>query len=341
MADAGEVLFGIWGRRIFGFAQATFLIFLMASHLLTCGIMLNTLSDHAFCTVIFNLIGAVASFVCCLPRKLEAVSYMAILSFLSIVTAVVITMARAAVENPGGAALDPLATPSLSAGLLAVMNIIFAYAGHVAFFGFMAEMKEPKDYRKAIRVLQTTDTLMYLLAAGITYRYLGRDVASPALLSIGPLYRKIAFGCALPTILIGGIINGHVAIKFINILLIGRNRVDKPWTASYSTWVAIAALTWSFAFLITEVVPHFDDLLGLISAAFASWFTYGVSGILGLHLIKGLYWQKKWATLLYITIVIIGALICGLGLYASGVSIAKHGDGPIKSSIFACADNSL
>lgn len=37
----------------------------------------------------------------------------------------------------------------------------------------------------------------------------------------------------------------------------------------------------------------FNDLLGLISALFASWFTYGLSGVFWLYMNHGQYFSNK------------------------------------------------
>lgn len=73
-------------------------------------------------------------------------------------------------------------------------------AGHVAFFGFMSEMKNPNDYPKGLLVLQCSDTALYLIAAVVIYRFGGKDVASPALSSVGPTLSKVAYGVAIPTV---------------------------------------------------------------------------------------------------------------------------------------------
>lgn len=64
----------------------------------------------------------------------------------------------------------------------------------------MAELKDPRDYPKALCLLQGLDISLYVLAAVVIYRYGGPDVASPALGSAGPVVSKIAYGIALPTV---------------------------------------------------------------------------------------------------------------------------------------------
>jgi hypothetical protein len=64
----------------------------------------------------------------------------------------------------------------------------------------IAELKEPRDFPKALTLLQTIDISLYLVTGVVIYYYAGADVKSPALGSISPLVSKIAYGVALPTV---------------------------------------------------------------------------------------------------------------------------------------------
>jgi len=64
----------------------------------------------------------------------------------------------------------------------------------------MAELKDPKEFPKALALLQSIDMMLYIVAVVVIYRYTGADVASPALGSAGPLISRIAYGIALPTV---------------------------------------------------------------------------------------------------------------------------------------------
>lgn len=69
---------------------------------------------------------------------------------------------------------------------------------------------------------------MYLIVAVVIYRYARTSVASPALGLSSPLLQKIAYGIAIPTIVIAGVINGHVAAKYIHVRLFrGTDRMSK------------------------------------------------------------------------------------------------------------------
>ena len=78
MADAGEVLLGPWGREVFGGAQLLFLVFTMGSHILTFTNMLNTISEHGTCSIVFGVVGMILSIIFTLPRTLKKVSWMSI-----------------------------------------------------------------------------------------------------------------------------------------------------------------------------------------------------------------------------------------------------------------------
>ena len=88
--------------------------------------------------------------------------------------------------------------------------------------------------------------------------------------------------------------------------------MGKNGFVSVGVWVGIVTTVWVVAWIIAEAIPVFNDLLGLISALFASWFTYGLSGVFWLFLNYGRYRESKkkmFLTVLNTTIFLIGAVI--------------------------------
>ena len=145
MADAGEILMGGFGRELLGGAQLLFLIFIMGSHILTFTIMMNTLTDHGTCSIVFGIVGLIVSLIGALPRTLKKVSYLAVigeyclpstsrvctnsctsLAFISIFASVLITMISIGVQHPGDR-IDITVKTDLYHGFIAVTNIVFAY----------------------------------------------------------------------------------------------------------------------------------------------------------------------------------------------------------------------
>lgn len=160
---------------------------------------------------------------------------------------------------------------------------------------------------------------MYIIVAIVTYRYTGQSVASPALGSTSPLLRKIAYGVAIPTIVIAGVINGHVAAKYIYVRLFrGTDRMSKRSWSSFGMWALIVLVLWTIAWIIAEAIPVFNDLLGLISSLFASWFTYGLSGVFWLYMNRSKYFTSPRMSALAILnslIFLIGAAIVSFFVY--------------------------
>ncbi|CAG8924732.1 unnamed protein product [Penicillium salamii] len=339
MADAGEVLMGRFGRELFGTGQLLFLIFLMASHILTFTVALNSITGHGTCSIVFGVVGLILSLLLSLPRTLEKMSWLSLVSFISIFIAVMITMVALGIQN-NGAPVQAVVEANLVTGFMSACNIAFSYVSHNTFFTFMAELKDARDFPKALALLQTIDMTLYIVAAVVIYRYTGADVASPALGSAGPLISRIAYGIALPTIVIAGVINGHVAAKSLYIrIFAGTDRMHKrDWIATGS-WVGIALALWVIAWVIAEAIPVFNNLLSLITALFGSWFTFGFTGMFWLHMNKGLWFsspKKIMLTILNTFAICVGIALCVLGLYASGSAI--H-DNPGSSSFSCTADS--
>lgn len=73
--DAFQIMFGAPGRWIAEVLTLLFLIFIMAAHVLTFSVMMNVLTGHATCTVVFGVIGMVVSLALTVPRTLKGNSW--------------------------------------------------------------------------------------------------------------------------------------------------------------------------------------------------------------------------------------------------------------------------
>lgn len=109
-------------------------------------------------------------------------------------------------------------SPTFPEAMSAVSSLVFAYAGTPTFFPIVAEMRNPKDYRKALVVSQSCVTCVYTAIGVVVYYYCGSYVASPALGSAGTLMKKICYGIALPGLLVTAVLIGHVGSSFIRML---------------------------------------------------------------------------------------------------------------------------
>ncbi|THC93604.1 hypothetical protein EYZ11_006919 [Aspergillus tanneri] len=250
-----------------------------------------------------------------------------------------ITMIGVGVQRPGDGKTEVVHQTSFVKGFTAVTNIAFAYCGHPAFFGFISEMKNPRDYPKSLFMLQGFEIVMYTIISAVIYNYAGKGVTSPALGSTGPILRKVSYGIAMPTIVIAGVVLGHVAIKNVYVRLFRHTDImHKRNFRGIGAWVGLALAFWVIAWVIAEAIPVFNNLLSLVSALFASWFSFGLPGIFWLYMHWGDYFtspKKILLTMANVGLAIIGTTICVCGLWVSGVAI--HNDG--SKSSFSCANN--
>jgi hypothetical protein len=77
---------------------------------------------------------------------------------------------------------------------------ILRLVAHVTFFGLISETQDPRFFPRSLAMLQITDTVLYLVAGLVIYRFAGEGVESPAPSSAGPLMKKICYGLAIPTV---------------------------------------------------------------------------------------------------------------------------------------------
>lgn len=340
MSDAGRFLFGPAGAALLSIAQMTVFIFIMAAHLTSFSVMMNVLTEHRQCTILYGAIGLIVSILLGLPRTLKSQTFCSVLSCLSVTAAILVTLMNVTIGRKPNPNFVAVAHHDFPNTMIALLNIIMAYSGHVAFFGFASELKHPPDFKKSITLLMVVSTVFYSIVGSVIYVFVGPTVPSPALGAASPLVRKIAYGVAIPTIVIAGVINGHVASKHVYFRIWRGTDVPHQKTfLSFGSWVGIVAAVWVVAFVLAQSLPDFHHLLALVSAMFCGWFSFGLTGFFYLYrnadaIRRG---EKIVGAVFNVGIIIMGFMICGLGLYASGVAISKGEAG----KPWSCADNSL
>jgi hypothetical protein len=172
----------------------------------------------------------------------------------------------------------------------------------------------------------------YTVISVVIYYYAGPLVASPALGSASPLVTKVAFGIALPTIIVAGVVNGSVACKFIFVRIWKGTQVAQQNNfKANGSWWAICAVAWFISYILAEAIPNFNLFLGLIGALFGSLFSceyltvfdasHGIKSLISTDAIPPCLWlyqhKGKWfstkrktaMTMLNFFLVILGATI--------------------------------
>lgn len=298
-------------------------------------------TNSSQCTVMWAGVGLVIFWLFNLPRNLNIASYLSVASSLSIFSAVIVTVVDVAIEKPiGSTSLDVANQLGFTGAFLSVTNIAIAFCSHSCFFNVISELNIKTDWPKALIMLQSLDTALYIVAAVVIYVYVGPDVPSPALSAAGSaVVRKVIWGIALPTIVIAGVIYGHVATRYIFGRILGKTRhMHKRTLIGDAGWVCVGLSIWIIAFVISESIPVFNSLLSLICALFVSWFSYGVPGIMWLFLYRGQYysnWKMTAGLVSNIILVVVGFLLCVLGLWSTIDSLASNS----THTPWSCASN--
>ncbi|RMX94331.1 hypothetical protein D0868_12355, partial [Hortaea werneckii] len=277
---------------------------------------------------------------------------------------------------PTSYAIIPTTLPqtTLPERTLSLSTLILAYNGQIAYPTLLTEMHHPqRDFPKSLTCLIITTTTLYILTATLIYHYAGTTVASPALGSVSPLGRKIAYGLAIPTIVVAGVIPALVASKQIYRHFWRRRPGvlgEKSWRGRgswYGVLLGVYVLTW----VIGEAIPVFRQLLGTIGAGFGTWFALGFPAVFALGLgskgagsedegeeglggrgcrggdgegnggrwRRGFGWKKmKRVGLVVLNVVIVGisAVLCVLGMYGSLKAIIENDS---DRRPFSCANN--
>lgn len=203
----------------------------------------------------------------------------------------------------------------------------------------MNEFKKPEDWPKAIALLQTVTISLYLITAIVIYVCVGNSITGPALSAASTIrMRKVIWAIAIPTIVIGGVIYNFIAAKYIFNRLCGSTDLTKLRTLkSTCVWVLVTFGVWCVSLIVAESIPVFTGLLGLVSALFISWFSFGLPGMFWLFMNRGQWFSPTRQTLKFIcnaSLVLTGTLLCTLGLWAAIDTVTDDATKP-----WTCASN--
>ncbi|KAK7438609.1 hypothetical protein VKT23_017943 [Stygiomarasmius scandens] len=358
ICDIGRELFG-GSELAYNITSIFFLLnntFIQALHVLVGAKLLNTLSESAQCTTVFMVISAVICFVISLPRTLEQMSGMGVFSAVTMGIAVLLAIIFAGIEGhpfgytPGDEPLVtviPVRGTSFVSGMSAFLNITYTFVGQATIPSFIAEMKNPKDFPKAIWAVTIAEIIVFTVCGAVMYHFIGNQyMTSPGFGSLTPTYKKIAFSFAIPTIIFLGSLYSSVTSRFIFFRIFRNSRhLHSNTLIGWSTWAGIVGVTWIFAFIIAEVIPFFSDMLSLMSSLFDGWFGFIFWAMAYLTLYPG---KERWSgvmrsleTLMNYFFILLGLYILVAGTYVSIQSIIDSYKAQMVGGVFTCASNAL
>ncbi|WVR04882.1 hypothetical protein IAU60_001894 [Kwoniella sp. DSM 27419] len=355
--DAGGVIFGKWGRRIFGTGMVLKSIGLGGSHVLVGKQALNTLSSNAICSVWFALIVAVVSVMASYSREFGKLSAMSWVSVSCILVASMITIVGTGVQDPSNLVKNGVPimwhaappNPSLMDVIGALTNIVFAYGGNMAVFSFCSEMKNPNDFKKSFLITQGLGAVVYCITGATVYAFGGQYVTSPALTMTTKPVRITAYAFALVTIMISGIVGVNVGAKYLYIIAFRKSKLltSKNIRAKLG-WIGLVAFMWTAAFVLAELIPFFNQLLTIVSSLFSVWFSFGLCGVIWFYNVHPYFakpgeersLQGAWTKFFFfcaVLAIVLSVAITPLGLYSAIEGIKQgYSKGTFKHP-FSCS----
>ncbi|KAH7915339.1 transmembrane amino acid transporter protein-domain-containing protein [Hygrophoropsis aurantiaca] len=343
MGDAGYIMFGPVGREILSAGTVIFAIFSVGSELLSGQLALSTLSNQGLCSMLLVGIFSLVTVVIALPRTLDRMSWMGLVSAVTIAISGVVAMIGAGLNPAPGRIIEATAPASFYEAFLAITNPVFAYAGHFMFFILISEMREPRDAMKAAWCLQGFATTFYAVFAIVMYVYIGNTVMSPVYLSLPPKWAKASFAIALGNFLFSGGIYAHTSAKLVFIRFFRHSRHIYTHTVlGWTVWITLCIIAVALAFVFAVAVPIFSDLIGIPASLFAAWYTYGIAGFFWIHdtyHLKGgraALRQRPVGTILALLTILAGAFICVAGTYVSIKLIAESYAAGLVGKPFTC-----
>ncbi|KXT12972.1 hypothetical protein AC579_3153 [Pseudocercospora musae] len=365
VCDIGQML--CWGKKwAWYFTAVMFLLnntFIQGFHCLVGSKYLNTMTNGGLCTVVFSAIVAIISFFSSLPRTFDTLSKLAGASAFFTFVSVLLAAIFAAIEDhpgygwPSKGAPVVLAVPASGttfvAGMNAFMNISYTFIGQLTLPSFIAEMKEPKDFPKALWAVTIAEIILFSLVGGIVYGYTGTNYnTAPAFGSLGnDVYLKVSFSFMIPTIIFLGVLYASVSARFVFFqLFAGTRHMTSNTIIGWAGWAGILAVTWVFAFTIAEVIPFFADLLSLMSSLFDSFFGFIFWGVAYMRMRAADYGphyfktrgSRGWIGFIFnIVLIMIGLFFLSGGTYATVQSIIDGYEADNFGGPFTCKSNQV
>ncbi|KAL1303196.1 hypothetical protein AAFC00_006618 [Neodothiora populina] len=353
IADMANVVGGVVTREICGALFIIAYVLCTGSGIIGVSTALNALSHHAACTVWWSFIATIVVALTASVRKFHQIGFLTWAGFASIFVAVLIIVIAvttrdrpAAAPQTGGYELGyyVIAYPTFAAGMVASCTIFVSSAGTSAFLPVISEMKNPRDYRKALFACMGIVMAAYLSFSLVVYRWCGQWVASPSLGSAGQTVKMIAYGIGLVGLIVSACLYLHVAAKYVFVRILRDSvHLQSNSLIHWGTWLSCTFGLAAISFILAEAIPIFSYILALtgsicfapIAICLPAWLWMYDRG----HYRKGAVWQQLcyW---FHAFLILLGLFLLVAGTYGVVVQIKDaYADGQVGGA-FSCADNS-
>jgi hypothetical protein len=158
-----------------------------------------------------------------------------------------------------------------------LLSGVLAYAGAQLFVEFLAEMKRPRDFIKAMWGAQFFIYTVYLVYGCFVYHFQGQYSFNPSYMGVS-IYGWQAAGdmISLVAALIAAGLYGNIGIKvfYNNILIDIFSAPPLTTTRGKIIYASIVPIWWSIAFIIAAAIPDYFGFVSIIAASMLLNLTY-------------------------------------------------------------------
>ncbi|CBY01386.1 similar to amino acid transporter [Plenodomus lingam JN3] len=353
--DVGQLLFGRIGKEFFAVVFVLLWVFIAGAGMLSVSIGLNAISMHGTCTAVFVVVAFIIGFGLASVSTLEKVGWLAWVGLAGIISSIFVLTVSVGVQDrpaeapqfgPWESDFELFKKPRFSNAAAALASLVFAYAGTPAFFSIVSEMRDPRDYGKALAICQSVVTILYITIGIVVYYYCGSYVASPALGSAGVLMKRICYGLALPGLLVTVMLVTHISAKYVFVrVLRGSYHLSRNTVKHWVVWLSLTFTTALAAYVIASAIPVFNELVSLVGALLGTLMCFQPMGCMWLYdnwtagkVTKTLRWRLMvvWS----IFVIISGFFLMISGTYGSVVAIMDSYKENGGTRPWSCEDNS-
>lgn len=141
---------------------------------------------------------------------------------------------------------------------------------------FLAEMKKPKDFKKALYVSQFLSTCFFIIVGVVIYLYSGDTVSAPALNMLSTTLRRVMYGVIVVHTVPIGTLASVAIMQDVFPRFYGWDAFFSFNWKNTSKYMLVSGIMLTLSWAIVESIPFFSEFLSLSSSIATVWLTYGV-----------------------------------------------------------------
>lgn len=172
---------------------------------------------------------------------------------------------------------------SLVGSLNGLLQGVFAYGGAQLFIEFMAEMRRPHDFIKAMWGAQFFIYSVYLIYGCYVYHFQGQYAYQVSYQGVSVYgWQTVGNMLAVLSGLIAAGLYGNIGIKVLynNVLMDLFKAPPLTTKAGKILWIIIVPIYWTIGFIIAAAIPDYFGFVSVISAIAVIQFSYSFPPIL-------------------------------------------------------------